>query len=123
YPSCESAAEARAALEHTLTREHIEGELAYVGPRSGFKRPYGVGWLVTLALELHEWNEPEALRWAEVLSPLTDLAAERLATYFEKLTHPVRSGEHSQTAFALGLAIDWARGVGALDHAARYEKE
>src|SRR6478736_5027525 len=37
-----------------------------------------------------------------------DLAAERLASWLPKLRWPVRSGEHSQTAFALGLALDWA---------------
>ena len=25
------------------------------------------------------------------------------------MTHPIRSGEHSQTAFAFGLILDWAR--------------
>ena len=34
---------------------------------------------------------------------------ERLATWIPKLSYPVRSGEHSQTAFALGLALDYAR--------------
>src|SRR5205807_6374111 len=31
---------------------------------------------------------------------------ERLKAWLPKLSHPVRSGEHSQTAFALGLIID-----------------
>jgi hypothetical protein len=35
-----------------------------------------------------------------------------LQTWLPKLGHPVRSGEHSQTAFALGLAIDYARSTG-----------
>src|SRR6185437_6257117 len=33
-------------------------------------------------------------------------------TWLPKLSHPVRSGEHSQTAFALGLIIDYARITG-----------
>ena len=34
---------------------------------------------------------------------------ERLTAWLPNLTYPVRSGTHSQTAFALGLALDWAR--------------
>jgi hypothetical protein len=33
-----------------------------------------------------------------------------LTTWLPKLSHPVRIGEHDQTAFALGLILDYARG-------------
>ena len=36
----------------------------------------------------------------------------RLREWLPKLTRPVRVGEHSQTAFALGLVLDWARAAG-----------
>ncbi len=36
------------------------------------------------------------------------LAAERFAEWLPKLSHPVRTGLHSQTAFAMGLVWDWA---------------
>jgi hypothetical protein len=122
YPTCASAAAARAALARSFTPENIAGEVAYLGraDRVCFERPYGLAWLLTLALELHEWADPEAARWSEVLRPLTEIAAKRLADWLPKLTHPVRTGEHSQTAFSLGLAIDWARGVGETEHAALY---
>jgi hypothetical protein len=38
-----------------------------------------------------------------------------LKVWLPKLSHPVRSGEHSQTAFAMGLAIDYARDAGDQD--------
>src|SRR6201981_3981713 len=44
------------------------------------------------------------------LKPLEDVAVERLRTWLPKLSHPVRIGEHDQTAFALGLILDYARG-------------
>src|SRR5437899_10715181 len=44
------------------------------------------------------------------LRPLEDAAVERLRTWLPKLSHPVRVGEHDQTAFALGLILDYARG-------------
>lgn len=118
FPGCASAPVARAALARSLTPGNIAGELAYLAraDRAGFERPYGLAWLLTLALELHEWNDPDAARWSGVLRPLVDLAARRLTDWLPKLTHPVRTGEHSQTAFSLGLALDWARGVGASAH-------
>ncbi len=33
----------------------------------------------------------------------------RLSSWLPKLSYPIRSGEHSQTAFALGLSLDYAR--------------
>jgi hypothetical protein len=43
---------------------------------------------------------------SEVLRPLEKAVLERFSTWLEKLPYPVRSGEHSNTAFALGLALD-----------------
>ena len=43
------------------------------------------------------------------LKPLEDAAVERLTTWLPKLSHPIRIGEHNQTAFALGLLLDCAR--------------
>ncbi len=37
------------------------------------------------------------------------LVVHRLSSWLPKLSYPVRSGEHSQTAFALGLSLDYAR--------------
>src|SRR5438874_432802 len=46
------------------------------------------------------------------LRPLEEAAVERLKTWLPKLSHPVRIGEHDQTAFGLGLMLDYARGKG-----------
>ena len=43
------------------------------------------------------------------LRPLEEAAVRRLSIWLPKLSHPVRVGEHSQTAFALGLMLDYAR--------------
>jgi 2-amino-4-hydroxy-6-hydroxymethyldihydropteridine diphosphokinase len=109
HPTCESAAPARAALERSLTRDNIAAEVKNLEARPGFERPYGLAWLLTLAQELAEWSDADAERWRGALDPLTRLAATRLARFFTSLTYPVRTGEHTQTAFALGLAIDWSR--------------
>ncbi len=113
-PAGAFAAEARAALDASLTEDGAAGELAYLRGegRGGFERPYGLAWLVTLAAECAAWSDPDGARWARVLAPLAAEAAARLAAYFARLPRPVRSGEHGQTAFSLGLALDAARATG-----------
>lgn len=114
YPDAPLAARAKEALARSLTSEKIAAEVAYLSAadRASFERPYGLAWLLQLAAELREWNDPRAIEWRETLAPLEAFAIERLKNWLPKLSHPVRSGEHSQTAFALGLALDWARIAG-----------
>ena len=109
YPEASYAGRARAALERSITPGNIRGEVAYLqsGERASFERPYGLAWLLQLGLELRESKSP----LAGVLAPLEAAAVKRLTAWLPKLSHPVRSGEHSQTAFALGLMLDYARGT------------
>ena len=114
YPDSETAEAARAALARSLTVANLQGEVAYLlAPgRVGFERPYGLAWLLQLGAELREWDDPDARRWRLALAQIETLAADRIRDWLPKLTHPVRSGEHSQTAFAFGLILDWARSAG-----------
>jgi hypothetical protein len=113
-PDTELARRARAALERSLTPANLAGEVAYLEGegRASFERPYGLAWLLQLAAELREWDDAQAHRWARTLEPLERTAADRLARWMPKLTHPIRTGEHSQTAFAFGLIRDWAETAG-----------
>ena len=113
-PSAGFAPQARAALARTLTPENVAAEVLYIGrkDRATFERPYGLAWLLALAQELREWDDPQARAWSKALGPLEDAAAARFADWLPKLAHPIREGEHDQTAFALGLVLDWARGKG-----------
>ena len=115
HPTCASARTAREAIDRALTANNVAGEVRNLERRPSFERPYGLGWLLTLAQELHEWEDPDAARWAANLAPLVDRAAASLASYFTRLPCPVRTGEHTQTAFSLGLAIDWASSTGQRD--------
>jgi len=114
YPDAEFAARARAALDRSLTEANIAAEAAYLRGegRTSFERPYGLAWLLQLATELREWPDDQARRWSSALVPLEQTATSRLGEWLPKLSHPIRTGEHSQTAFAFGLALDWARGSG-----------
>jgi hypothetical protein len=114
FPGAPFASEAEEAIAQSLTAANIEAEVLYLsGPgRVSFERPYGLAWLLQLAAELREWGDDRARRWSSVLQPLERAAAERLAQWLPKLSHPIRVGEHDQTAFAFGLVLDWARTAG-----------
>jgi len=111
FPAAPWASEAREALGRSLTGENLAAEAKYlVGPgRASFERPYGLAWLLQLSSELHGWDDPDARLWAASLAPLEAAAVLRLTEWLPKLSRPVRIGEHDQTAFALGLVLDWAR--------------
>ena len=114
YPQADFAPHARAALADSFLPDKVAAEVSYLRGlgRKSFERPYGLAWLLQLSAELHEWDDPQAQEWARTLEPLEQLAVERLAEWLPKLTYPVRTGEHSQTAFALGLILDSARSRG-----------
>ena len=113
-PEAPFAAEARRALARSLTPENLAAEVRYLEGkgRVSFERPYGLAWLLQLGAELREWDSPEARGWAAALAPLEKASAGRIRDWLPKLTRPIRVGEHSQTAFALGLVLDWARAAG-----------
>ena len=113
FPDAPFVAPARDALRKSLSADHLKQEAVYLRGegRASFERPYGLAWLLQLSAELREWDDPEAREMLANLHPLEEAALERLKVWLPKLSHPVRIGEHDQTAFALGLMLDYARGV------------
>jgi DUF2891 family protein len=111
FPDAPFAKSARDALKESLTAENLKTEATYLRGegRASFERPYGLAWLLQLCAELREWDDPQAAEMLANLKPLGDAAIERLSTWLPKLSHPIRIGEHNQTAFALGLLLDYAR--------------
>lgn len=114
FPALPSAARIRAVLDGSLTQSHIAAELAYFRApgRGSFERPYGWGWLLALAAELRAGHDPRARRWSRAMRPLEEFIAESFCRYLPRLPYPVRTGVHSNTAFALSLALDYARQAG-----------
>jgi hypothetical protein len=111
FPDAAFAAKAREALRRNLTAENLQQEAAYMRGegRASFERPYGLAWLLQLCTELREWDDPAARAMVANLRPLEEATLDHLKTWLPKLSHPVRIGEHNQTAFALGLMLDYAR--------------
>jgi hypothetical protein len=109
-PSLPEAAAIRARFDEAVTPETVAGERAYLArPTSrGFERPYGWAWLLMLAAELSVHTDADGARWSRTLQPLADDFVARFQAYLPKADYPVRAGVHSNTAFALALAHDYA---------------
>src|SRR6185295_6092552 len=110
YPRMPDASRIRRLFDGAFTAKKIAAECAYLkraGTRS-FERPYGWAWLLMLQAELNRHNTKEGILWASRLRPLAKLFAARFREYLPKATYPVRSGMHSNTAFALALAYEYA---------------
>lgn len=114
FPTAANAARMRATLAAHFTAERVAGEVRYLqgAGRATFERPYGLAWLLQLTADLRTWDDADGRRWAAALRPLETAAADRLRTWLPKLSHPIRTGEHSQSAFAMGLIRDWAVAAG-----------
>jgi hypothetical protein len=111
FPDAPFAKSACEALIKSLTAENLKQEAAYLRGegRASFERPYGLAWLLQLCAELREWDHEQGREMLANVKPLEDAALERLTKWLPKLSHPVRIGEHDQTAFGLGLMLDYAR--------------
>lgn len=114
FPKAPFASAAREALKQSLNAENLKEEANYLRGqgRASFERPYGLSWLLQLCAELRDWDDPEAREMSTNMRPLEETAVDRLKTWLPKLSHPVRIGEHDQTAFSLGLMLDYARSAG-----------
>src|SRR5215211_923368 len=94
FPDVVPGEDARATLDELLTPENIATEVAFYDDPNHrtLERPYGWGWLLTLA--------------------------DSLAAWLPVLTYPQRTGVHPNTAFALSRSYDYAL-LAAIDASAR----
>jgi len=107
--------EIEAHVERRFSADNVARELAYAAApgRAGFERPYGWAWLLKLQSELDRHQAgadglPGAGRWAEALRPLSGFFALRFAEFIGRSHYPVRAGMHANSAFAMGLALEYA---------------
>ena len=106
----------RKAIGQNITAENIRAEAAYMSQpnRQSFERTYGWAWLLKLAEELHNWDDPDGDAWAEALQPLVDTIVKSYKSFLPKQNYPIRTGVHPNTAFGLAFALDYAKTIG--DH-------
>lgn len=113
----QECAAARSLLSERLTAEHLAVEVDYLRARPGFERPYGWAWAAQLAAATADLADevPQARGWADDLTPLADLLAERILAHLPRQAYPVRHGKHQNDAFALLLLRDAYRRLGRDD--------
>jgi hypothetical protein len=121
YPDFPHAGEARARLREHLSAEALETEAAYFEKRENlsFERMYGWAWALRLAAELQDWQaeiaagkrpkDEDVEQWVNAIAPLENKLVRLISNYLPRLTYPVRTGVHPDTAFALAQILDYAR--------------
>ncbi|MEQ1498897.1 MAG: DUF2891 domain-containing protein [Novosphingobium sp.] len=107
YPDGTDYAAVQAHAAKMLTGENFAIETDYLGRPSarGFERPYGWAWALMLHAEMVQHNAA----WAHNGDGFAHAFARRFADFLPLQTYPIRTGTHYNSAFALTLALDWAR--------------
>ena len=110
FPELNSRAEIIKKLQINLSKGNIQQEIAYIAKphEKSFERTYGWAWLLKLQMELDSSSDVYAKELAQNLQPLSDIIVSRYIKFLPKLNYPIRAGTHSNTAFGMNLAWDYA---------------
>ena len=97
-------------LQQNLTAANIQQEqqIFLNKENKGFERTYGWAWLLQLQRELLTWNTPEGKQLAANVQPLASQLSKMYIDFLGKIMYPIRVGEHSNLAFGLTMAWDYA---------------
>jgi hypothetical protein len=110
FPEIDKAEEVRNILKKNITPENVAVEVAYFNREinKSFERTYGWTWLLKLSEELYLWQDPLGQELHQNLQPLVDVIVDGYKEFLPKLIYPIRVGEHTNTAFGLSFAYDYA---------------
>lgn len=111
FPESELAKTIQMKLEKQFTIPKVQKELLYFQPKlnKSFERTYGWAWLLKLQSELIQSENESALKWSKNLESLVNEIEKNYTEFLPKMVYPIRVGEHTNTAFGLSLALDYAR--------------
>ena len=107
FPDMAAAERITALAGESFTTKGLAAECGYFDApsASASERPYGWAWLLYLHLEASRHTDQS---WAGRIAPLAHRLGTMLADYLKRMTYPIRTGTHANTAFALALALEWA---------------
>jgi hypothetical protein len=110
FPDIPQADTIRRLLREQLTTDNVQKEAALFQQKENksFERTYGWAWIMQMQKELMEWDDPLGKELSANLQPLSNLFSKLYIEYLGKLLYPLRVGEHSNLAFGLRLAWDYA---------------
>ncbi|MEA1888008.1 MAG: DUF2891 domain-containing protein [Bacteroidota bacterium] len=114
FPGLDKSEEMKALLGERLSDENIAREIEYFEQEQNktFERTYGWAWLLKLAKELYTWDTDLGRELYGNLSPLANLVSDMYIEFLPKLHYPIRVGTHTNTAFGLTFAYDYAVSTG-----------
>ena len=117
YPGLPEAQQIRTMLKENLTAENIQKEIDFFSDPNNktFERTYGWAWLLKLDMELRTWDDPLGKKLAANLQPMADSIVSKYLVFLDKLNYPIRVGEHTNTAFGLTFAWDYATAFNELE--------
>ncbi|MCF8380626.1 MAG: DUF2891 domain-containing protein [Bacteroidales bacterium] len=110
FPDLDGADTIKVMLAERISAKNILKEVEYfLGEHNTtYERTYGWAWLLKLAEELETWEVELAKELSANLKPLTNLIVNNYIEFLPKLQYPIREGTHSNTAFGLSFAYDYA---------------
>lgn len=110
FPDMEEARRIRDILSQHISVKNIAIEAAYFEGEHNktFERTYGWAWLLKLSQELQSWDDPLGKELASNLQPLSNKMVTNYMRFLPNLKYPIRVGEHTNTAFGLAFAWDYA---------------
>ncbi|SFD04997.1 DUF2891 domain-containing protein [Algibacter pectinivorans] len=110
FPDISQASTIKQKLLNNISKENIAAEVVYFKGKhnTSFERTYGWAWLLKLAEALHTWDNETARQLEANLQPLTNLIVQKYIEFLPKLNYPLRVGTHTNTAFGLSFAYDYA---------------
>ena len=111
FPDFEHRAAILQKLQANITKENIAKEVAYFDDvhNKNYERTYGWAWLLKLDEVLQDSDDPAMQKMKADLAPLSNLLAQKMIDFLDKLNYPIRIGEHSNTAFGMSFAYDYAK--------------
>ena len=110
FPDSEKSKEIIALFDQQFTLRNGQMELLYFQPKlnKSFERTYGWAWLLKLQIELIDADKKFHKQWSKNLKSLVAQIVKSYKEFLPKMSYPIRVGEHSNTAFGLSFAYDYA---------------
>lgn len=99
-------------LDARLTPAKLRVEADYLRTNPAYERPYGWAWALMLESALRSSPHPATTAWASAAGPLADVVEANVVGWVTTHPLPVRHGVHTNSAFALSLALHAGRRSG-----------
>ncbi len=111
YPKIPEAQEIREKLNKSFDAKNILQEVEYLKSHDDedFEFPYGTSWLLKVADELINWNDPKAKEWLKNLEPLTSFISSKYILVWPQVSKATYTGNHYASSLGLSFALDYAR--------------